>query len=156
MGIGQAGPLHCYQWRQSYQNQHETQQFSHCWKTHDNHYSPATNSYFPNDNVYSPADSPIHQLITHIQKLITAIHQLTTHIQELITTIYKLITHIQELITPIHQLITHIQQLLLLLLLLKKIGNAKPGEDPIPIRPISPKTPSLYYQPIEEKKRKGK
>ena len=44
--------------------------------------------------------------------------------------------------------------LLLLLLLLKKIGNARPGEGDC--RPISPKTPAPHYQPIEEKKRKGK
>ena len=44
--------------------------------------------------------------------------------------------------------------LLLLLLLLKKIGNARPGEGDC--HPISPKTPAPHYQPIEEKKRKGK
>ena len=43
---------------------------------------------------------------------------------------------------------------LLLLLLLKKIGNARPGEGDC--HPISPKTPAPHYQPIEEKKRKGK
>ena len=43
--------------------------------------------------------------------------------------------------------------LLLLLLLLKKIGNARPGEGDC--HPISPKTPAPYYQPIEEKKKKG-
>ena len=42
----------------------------------------------------------------------------------------------------------------LLLLLLKKIGNAIPGEGDC--HPISPKTPAPHYQPIEEKKRKGK
>ena len=42
----------------------------------------------------------------------------------------------------------------LLLLLLKKIGNARPGEGDW--HPISPKTPAPHYQPIEEKKRKGK
>ena len=42
----------------------------------------------------------------------------------------------------------------LLLLLLKKIGNARPGEGDC--HPISPKTPAPPYQPIEEKKRKGK
>ena len=42
----------------------------------------------------------------------------------------------------------------LLLLLLKKIGNARPGEGDC--HPISPKTPDPHYQPIEEKKRKGK
>ena len=41
-----------------------------------------------------------------------------------------------------------------LLLLLKKIGNASQGEGDW--HPISPKTPAPYYQPIEEKKRKGK
>ena len=44
--------------------------------------------------------------------------------------------------------------LLLLLLLLKKIGNAKQGEGDW--EPISPKTPAPHYQPIEEKKRKVK
>ena len=44
--------------------------------------------------------------------------------------------------------------LLLLLLLLKKIGNARLGEGDC--HPISPKTPAPHYQPIEEKKRKGK
>ena len=42
----------------------------------------------------------------------------------------------------------------LLLLLLKKIGNARPREGDC--HPISPKTPAPHYQPIEEKKRKGK
>ena len=42
----------------------------------------------------------------------------------------------------------------LLLLLLKKIGNARPGEGDC--LPISQKTPAPHYQPIEEKKRKGK
>ena len=42
----------------------------------------------------------------------------------------------------------------LLLLLLKKIGNARLGEGDC--HPISPKTPAPHYQPIEEKKRKGK
>ena len=42
----------------------------------------------------------------------------------------------------------------ILLLLLKKIGNARPGEGDC--HPISPKTPAPHYQPIEEKKRKGK
>ena len=44
--------------------------------------------------------------------------------------------------------------LLLLLLLLKKIGNARPGEGDC--HPISPKLPAPHYQPIEEKKWKGK
>ena len=43
---------------------------------------------------------------------------------------------------------------MLLLLLLKKIGNARLGEGDC--HPISPKTPAPHYQPIEEKKRKGK
>ena len=46
------------------------------------------------------------------------------------------------------------QNWFLLLLLLKKIGNARPGEGDC--HPISPKTPAPHYQPIEEKKRKGK
>ena len=46
------------------------------------------------------------------------------------------------------------QLLLLLLLLLKEIGNARPGEGDL--HPISPKTPAPHYQPIEEKKRRGK
>ena len=44
--------------------------------------------------------------------------------------------------------------LLILLLLLKKIGNARPGEGDW--HPVSPKTPAPHYQPIEEKNRKGK
>ena len=40
---------------------------------------------------------------------------------------------------------------IILLLLLKKIGNARPGEGDC--HPISPKTPAPHYQPIEEKKR---
>ena len=44
--------------------------------------------------------------------------------------------------------------LLLSLLLLKKIGNARPGEGDC--HPISPKTPVPHYQPIEEKKRNRK
>ena len=43
---------------------------------------------------------------------------------------------------------------LLLLLLLKKIGNARPGEGDW--HPISQKTPAPHYQPIEEKEEKGK
>ena len=42
----------------------------------------------------------------------------------------------------------------LLILLLKRIVNARPGEGDW--HPISPKTPAPHYQPIEEKKRKGK
>ena len=50
---------------------------------------------------------------------------------------------------------TYFLLLLLLLLLLKKIGNARPVEGDW--NPISPKTPAPHhYQPIEEKKRKGK
>ena len=54
---------------------------------------------------------------------------------------------------------------LLLLLLLKKIGNARPGDGDGSVgdaRPgdgdgsVGPKTPAPHYQPIEEKKRKGK
>ena len=44
--------------------------------------------------------------------------------------------------------------LLLLSLLLKKIGNTRPGEGDW--HPIGPNTPAPHYQPIEEKKRKGK
>ena len=44
--------------------------------------------------------------------------------------------------------------LLLLLLLLKTIGNARPGDGDF--HSVSPKTPAQHYQPIEEKKRKGK
>ena len=42
----------------------------------------------------------------------------------------------------------------LLLLLLKKIGNARPGEGDC--LPLSLNTPAPHYHPIEEKKRKGK
>ena len=41
-------------------------------------------------------------------------------------------------------------QTILLLLLLKKIGNARPGEGDC--HPISPKTPAPQYQPIEERR----
>ena len=41
-------------------------------------------------------------------------------------------------------------KLLLLLLLLQKIGNARPGEGDC--HPISPKTPAPQYQPIEERR----
>ena len=43
---------------------------------------------------------------------------------------------------------------ILLLLLFKKIVNERQGEGDW--HPISPKTPAPHYQPIEEKKRKGK
>ena len=43
---------------------------------------------------------------------------------------------------------------LLLLLLLKEVGNARLGESDW--HPISPKTPTPQHQPIERKKRKGK
>ena len=52
------------------------------------------------------------------------------------------------------KIILIILEYILLLLLLKKIGNARPGEGDW--HPISPKTPAPHYQPIEEKKRKGK
>ena len=54
----------------------------------------------------------------------------------------------------LHACIVLLVLLLLLLLLLKKNGNARPGEGDW--HPISPKTPAAHYQPIEEKKRKGK
>ena len=41
-----------------------------------------------------------------------------------------------------------------IIIIKKKIGNARPGEGDC--HPISPKTPAPHYQPIEEKKRKGK
>ena len=41
-----------------------------------------------------------------------------------------------------------------ILLLLKTVGSAKLRESGI--HPISPKTPSPQYQPIDRKKRKGK
>ena len=47
-----------------------------------------------------------------------------------------------------------IDRMVLLLLLLKKIGNARLGEGDC--HPISPKTPAPHYQPIEKRKRKGK
>ena len=50
--------------------------------------------------------------------------------------------------------VTLSELLLLLLLLLKNIGNARPGEGDC--HPISQKTPAPHYKPIEEKKRKGK
>ena len=48
----------------------------------------------------------------------------------------------------------HNRILLLLLLLLKEVGNARLGERDY--HPISPKTPTPQHQPIERKKRKGK
>ena len=42
----------------------------------------------------------------------------------------------------------------IIIIIIKKIGNAKPGEGDS--HPISPKSPVPQYQPIEEKKRKGK
>ena len=58
------------------------------------------------------------------------------------------------MIVSFGSLYLHLKALLLLLSLLKKIGNARPGEGDG--HPISPKTPTPPYQPIEEKKRKGK
>ena len=51
-------------------------------------------------------------------------------------------------------MIVIVTRILLLLLLLKKIGNARPEEGDL--HPISPKTPAPHYQPREEKKGKGK
>ena len=45
-------------------------------------------------------------------------------------------------------------QIIIIIIIIKKIGNARPGEGDC--HPISPKTPAPHYQPIEEKKRKGK
>ena len=42
----------------------------------------------------------------------------------------------------------------IIIIVIKKIGNARPGKGDL--HPISPKTPAPHYQPIEEKKRKGK
>ena len=42
----------------------------------------------------------------------------------------------------------------LLLLLFKKVGCARPRESDI--HPVSPKSPTPQYQPIDRKKRKGK
>ena len=56
-------------------------------------------------------------------------------------------------ILEIH-LIFFLLLLLLLLLLLKMIGSARLRESDI--HPISQKTPSPKYQPIDRKKRKGK
>ena len=44
--------------------------------------------------------------------------------------------------------------IIIIFFLLKKIGNARPGEGDW--HPISPKTPAPHYQHIEEKKRKVK
>ena len=43
---------------------------------------------------------------------------------------------------------------IIIIIMIKKIGNARPGEGDC--HPSSPKTPAPHYQPIEEKKRKGK
>ena len=40
------------------------------------------------------------------------------------------------------------------LLLLKKVGSSRLRESDV--HPVSPKTPSTQYQPIDRKKRKGK
>ena len=53
-----------------------------------------------------------------------------------------------------HKTFILFNKLLLLLLLLKKVSNARLGESDI--HPISPKTPAPQYQPIDRKKRKGK
>ena len=44
----------------------------------------------------------------------------------------------------------------ILLLLLKKVGNARLRKSGIHPITISPKTPAPQYQPIDRKKRKGK
>ena len=44
--------------------------------------------------------------------------------------------------------------IIFLLLLLKRVGSARPRESDI--HPISPETPAQQYQPIDRKKRKGK
>ena len=46
------------------------------------------------------------------------------------------------------------QIIFIIIIIIKKIGNARPGEGDW--HPISPKTSAPHYQPIEEKKRKGK
>ena len=43
---------------------------------------------------------------------------------------------------------------IIIIIIIKKDCNARPGERDW--HPISPKTPAPHYQPIEEKKRKGK
>ena len=48
----------------------------------------------------------------------------------------------------------HTNLLFILLLLLKKVSSARVGESDI--HPISPKTPTPQYQPIDRKKRKRK
>ena len=47
-----------------------------------------------------------------------------------------------------------LQTCIIIIIVKKKIGNTRPGEGDC--HPISPKTPAPHYQPIEEKKRKGK
>ena len=49
---------------------------------------------------------------------------------------------------------SELQYQLLLLLFKKKVGSARLRESAI--HPISPKTPTPQYQPIDKKKRKGK
>ena len=44
--------------------------------------------------------------------------------------------------------------IIIIIIIIKKIGNARQGEGDC--HPISPKTQAPHYQPIEEKKRKGK
>ena len=48
----------------------------------------------------------------------------------------------------------YILLLLVLLLVLKKVGSARPRESDV--HPLSPETPAPQYQPIDRKKRKGK
>ena len=64
------------------------------------------------------------------------------------------IVPIEATIDIILKNIYHHESILLLLVLLKKVSSARPGESDI--HPISPKTPAPQYQPIDRKKRKGK
>ena len=62
--------------------------------------------------------------------------------------------HHQGIITVMNNFYMSLNILLLLLLLLKKVSSASLRESDI--HPISPKTPTPQYQPIDRKKRKAK
>ena len=107
-----------------------------------------------------------HDLWSYRQWVIILGNELIILGNELIILGNKLIILGNELIILGNELIILLNELIilgneliilgyeLLLLLLKKIGNARLGEGDC--HPISPKTPAPHYQPIEEKKRKGK
>ena len=68
----------------------------------------------------------------------------------------RVITYEPSVLKAIRAVWSHANHVLppVIIIIIKKIGNARPGEGDC--HPISPKTPAPHYQPIEEKKRKGK